>query len=162
MTDDDVDAGAGSADANDETQRREAEEARRREDEELRRVLKERGLVPTRAFIKDPEAEKAKSKSAARVARFRERQRRQGLVQNAVPTSLAEAVKAAGGWPQWEAALRAAAAAESAGAGKPRPGPVDGQRDPGLSAQDRADLDVGRRVRGLAGWRGRAVRWLLG
>lgn len=136
-----------------------ADEARQREDdEELRRVLKERGLVPTRAFIKDPTTKKAKSQVADRVARFRDRQRQQGLVQGAIPSAIADAVKAAGGWQAWEASLRVAPPPPSGGETKP---PAAPPMEP-LSVQDRADLQLGRRVRTLSGWRRRVIGWVLG
>lgn len=135
---------------------REDLERQRRDEEETRRLLRERGLVPRTAFIKDPATAKKKSKSAARVARFRDRQREAGLVQLTLPQAVAEAVKKAGGWPAYEAALRAAAPQAPPAVEVPRD-----SRSPELSGQDRADLDLGRRVRTLAGLRGRAVRWLL-
>lgn len=134
-----------------------------REEEELRRVLREKGLVQRTAFIKDPDTRK-KSKGAARVAKFRERQREKGLTPAVVPATVAAAVAQAGGWTEWEAAIRASSATATPAQPAPAaPGPtVQPQRPPSLSVQDQADLDVGRRVRGLTGWRGRAVRWLLG
>lgn len=133
-------------------------ERQRREEEELRLVLKEKGLVATRAFIKDPKSAKTKSKVAARVARFREGQKERGLVSTAVPATVAAAVKMAGGWQQWQDGLRAATPPERP-IDQQRPPP--GQQAPELSAEDRRDLDLGRRVRGLVGWRARAVRWLV-
>ncbi len=133
-----------------------------REEEELRRVLREKGLVQRTAFIKDPDTRK-KSKGAARVAKFRERQREKGLTPAVVPAAVAAAVAQAGGWTEWEAAIRAASATATPAQPAPAPAPaVEPQRQPALSAQDQADLDLGRRIRGLTGWRGRAVRWLLG
>lgn len=142
-------------------------ERQRREEEAL---LREKGFVPTRAFVKAPKERKAKSAGARRVAEHRQRQREKGLVSTTAPAAVIEAVAAAGGWVKWQAALQAAAAAERPVDGQ-RPPPttgaapgatVHGQRTPELSAQDRADLDLGRRIRELGGWRARAARWLLG
>ncbi len=129
----------------------------REEEAELQRILKEKGLKVTRAYVRDPESDKERSKVAARVARFRSGQKAKGLVPTAAPAAVVAAVKKAGGWTQWQAGLQVPPAQP----GTPPAGAGAVQRPQELSEDDRRDLDLGRRVRGLAGWRGRAIRWLV-
>jgi hypothetical protein len=68
------------------------------------------GLVAVRAYVKDAEHAKAKTKNAQRQAKFVAQKTEQGFVKEYVPASILTAVKEAGGWETWILSLKAPSA----------------------------------------------------
>lgn len=130
-------------------------------------------------YVLDKKAAATRSAGAERVARHREKLAAEGLRPAAVPAAVLDAVKAAGGWAEWQAQTTAAVAVAPPLAPPPQiieklveveklvdvPGPerivekiveVPAQ----LSKSDFAALQVGRKTQSLTGWRAAVVRWL--
>lgn len=70
-------------------------------------LAREHGLVPVKAFVKDPDAAKKRTGAADRMAKMRERQKEAGLVSTAIPADAAAAIKEKG-WQAWLDAQRSA------------------------------------------------------
>lgn len=130
-------------------------------------LAQEHSLIKVHAYVVDKEKAKqrSKSKNAERVARFREKQKAAGIAQITVPSTVAEAVKAAGGFSAW--------LVEQGGFVGPLP-PVEVVREVEVpvevvrevprahSVEEVAVMELGRAVAGLSGWRRALVRLISG
>lgn len=139
------------------------------------RLAEEFDLVRVHApvYVLDKKAAAARSAGAERVAKHRAKLATEGLRPAAVPTSILDAVKNAGGWDQWQAQKVAAATPPPQIVEVEKrvevPGPerviekrVEVQVPAKLSTQDLEALSLGRAVQQLGGWRKALARFALG
>ena len=121
-------------------------------------------------YVQDKKAAAARSAGAERVAKHRQKLAAEGLRPTAVPASLLDEVKQAGGWTEWQAqktAIVAPLPPEIVERTVEVPGPERIVEVPGperivnrtvevpakLNSQDMASLKLGRKAQALTGWR---------
>ena len=107
----------------------------------------------------DKKKAEERTANAVRVAKHREKLAAEGLRQTAVPVSLLDEVKAAGGWQQWEAKKSAATAPVVPTTPEKIVERVEVPIK--LGNRDTESLSVGRRVQALTGWKAAMMKWLL-
>ena len=130
--------------------------------------------VHSPVYVLDKKAAAARSAGAERVAKHRAKLATEGLRPAAVPASVLDQVKAAGGWEQWQAQKAAAAVPPAPQVVEVEkrvevPGPerlvekrVEVQVPAKLGTRDLESLSLGRAVQQLTGWRSALVRFALG
>ena len=125
------------------------------------RLAKEFDLVRVRApvYVLDSKAAAVRSAGAERVAKHREKAEALGLKPATVPVALLAAVKAAGGWSEWEKAAKPAPVVQVVDRVVDRIVEIKVAKP--LSQADTVSIDLGRRVQKLSGWRSKFVSWLL-
>lgn len=129
--------------------------------------------VHSPVYVLDKKAAAARSAGAERVAKHRAKLATEGLRPAAVPTSILDAVKNAGGWDQWQAQKVAAATPPPQIVEVEKhvevPGPerviekrVEVQVPAKLSPSESQALGLGKKLQNLAGWRLALARFALG
>lgn len=145
------------------------------------RLQEEFDLVRVQApvYVLDKKAAAARTASAERVAKHRQKLADEGMRPAAVPVVLLDEVKAAGGWAEWQAQkLAEAAAAVVPPAPVEVPGPERVIEVPGperivektievqvpakLGRRDTVRLEIGHKMQKLPAWKRKLVRFLLG
>ena len=150
-------------------------------DEKILREQHDLVRIRMPVYAWDKKEAKKRSESADRVEKFRKKQAAEGLRPAAVPIALLDAVKAAGGWAEWQAQTAATAVAAI-----PPPPPATAPQIieksvevrvevPGpertiekiveiptkLGNRDTESLNLGRKVQALKGWRATVLSWLM-
>lgn len=117
-------------------------------------LAKEFGMVEVKAFIHDPSRAKKKTANASRQEAFLERKKNEGLSKQFIPLWLADAIKQEGGIEGW----RRQQLAEM----KPNVVVVEKTIEKQLSQTQVHDIQIGRQVRKLSGWRRSIVDFAMG